>query len=105
MGPFSQSWARIWRLIKRSATRINLMWKIPERRTCSTPPSSSLRARARADASIPIRYFEEAAKLRPKEPEPHRGMAEIYRLTGRPAQATAEQEEADHLDKRLGKLN
>jgi len=32
-------------------------------------------------------------------------MAEIYRLTGRPAQATAEQEEADHLDKRLGKLN
>jgi len=52
-----------------------------------------------------FRYFEEAAKLRPQEPEPHRGMAEIYRLTGRPAQATAEQEEADHLDKRLGKLN
>ncbi len=51
-----------------------------------------------------FRYFEEAAKLRPQEPEPHRGMAEIYRLTGRPAQATAEQEEADRLYKRLGKL-
>jgi tetratricopeptide (TPR) repeat protein len=52
-----------------------------------------------------FRYFEEAAKLRPQEPEPHRGMAEIYRLIGRPAQATAEQEEADRLYKRLGKLN
>jgi tetratricopeptide (TPR) repeat protein len=52
-----------------------------------------------------FRYFEEAAKLRPQEPEPHRGMAEIYRLTGRPTQATAEQEEADRLYKRLGKLN
>jgi len=52
-----------------------------------------------------FRYFQEAAKLRPEEPEPHRGMAEIYRLTGRPTQATAEQEEADRLYKRLGKLN
>jgi tetratricopeptide (TPR) repeat protein len=52
-----------------------------------------------------FRYFEEAAKLRPQEPEPHRGMAEIYRLIGRPAQATAEQEEAERLSKRLGKLN
>jgi Flp pilus assembly protein TadD len=52
-----------------------------------------------------FRYFAEAAKLRPQEPEPHRGMAEIYQLTGRPAQATAEQEEADRLHKRLGKLN
>src|SRR6266576_941111 len=52
-----------------------------------------------------FRYFEEAAKLRPQEPEPHRGMAELYRLTRRPAQATVEREEADRLDKRLGKLN
>src|SRR6266576_1076566 len=51
-----------------------------------------------------FRYFEEAAKLRPQEPEPHRGMAELYRLTRRPAQATVEREEADRLDKRLGKL-
>ena len=51
-----------------------------------------------------LRYFEEAAKLRPGEPEPHRHMAEIYTLTGRPAQATAEQQEADRLTKSLGRL-
>jgi tetratricopeptide (TPR) repeat protein len=51
-----------------------------------------------------LRYFEEAAKLRPQEPEPHRGMAEIYTLTGRPAQAKAEQQAADRLAKSLGKL-
>ncbi len=43
------------------------------------------------------RYFEEAAQLRPQDPEPHRGMAEIYTLTGKPALATAEQKEADRL--------
>jgi tetratricopeptide (TPR) repeat protein len=51
-----------------------------------------------------LRYFEEAAKLRPREPAPHQGMAEIYTLTGRPAQASAEQQEADRLTKILGKL-
>ena len=44
------------------------------------------------------RYFEEAAQLRPQDPEPHRGMAEIYSLTGKPAQATAERQEADRLN-------
>jgi tetratricopeptide (TPR) repeat protein len=51
-----------------------------------------------------LRYFEEAAKLRPREPAPHQGMAEVYTLTGRPAQASAEQQEADRLTKSLGKL-
>jgi len=44
-----------------------------------------------------LRYLEEAASLRPQEPEPHRRMAEIYTLTHRPAQAAAEQEQVDHL--------
>ncbi len=44
-----------------------------------------------------LRYFEEAAKLRPQEPEPHRGMAEVYARTGRSAQATAERQEANRL--------
>lgn len=44
-----------------------------------------------------LRYFEEAAELRPHEPEPHRRMAEIYKLTGRASQAAAEQKEADRL--------
>ena len=51
-----------------------------------------------------LRYFQEAAKLRPQEPAPHQSMAQIYSLSGRTAQATAEQQEADRLAKNLGKL-
>ena len=46
-----------------------------------------------------LRYFEEAAKLRPQEAEPHRGMAAVYTQTGRGAEAVAEQNKADRLDK------
>lgn len=38
-----------------------------------------------------LRYFGEAAKLRPGDPEPHQGMAAIYTLTGHPSDAAAEQ--------------
>jgi tetratricopeptide (TPR) repeat protein len=48
-------------------------------------------------ASDSLRYWEEAAKLRPQEAEPHRHMAEIYYTTGRPDRAQAEQEEAERL--------
>jgi Flp pilus assembly protein TadD len=51
-------------------------------------------ARQYADA---LRYFGEAAKLRPHEPEPHRRIAEVYRLTGREAEAVAEQQQAERL--------
>jgi len=43
------------------------------------------------------RYYEEASQFQPQAPEPHRGMAEIYTLTGKPAQAAAEQQQADRL--------
>jgi Flp pilus assembly protein TadD len=46
-----------------------------------------------------LRYFEEAAKLRPQEAEPHRGIAAVYTQTGRSTQAVAEQQEADRLSK------
>jgi Flp pilus assembly protein TadD len=46
-----------------------------------------------------VGYFHEAAKLRPSDPEPHLRMAEIYRLTGRKAQATNEQQQADELSR------
>ena len=46
-----------------------------------------------------LRYLDEAAKLRPKEPEPHQRMAEIYTLTARTAEATAEQRKAERLAK------
>lgn len=44
-----------------------------------------------------LQYLQEAAKLRPQDPAPHRSMAEIYTHTGKPAQAAAEAREADHL--------
>ena len=46
-----------------------------------------------------LRYLEEAIKLRPQEPAPHRSMAEIYTLTNHPREATAELQEADRLSK------
>ena len=46
-----------------------------------------------------LRYYNEAAKLRPQDPEPHRNMAEIYTKTGRPEQAAQEKQEADRLAK------
>jgi len=46
-----------------------------------------------------LRYFQEAAKLRPQEPEPHRGIAAVYTQTGRNSEAVAEQQEADRLSK------
>ncbi len=44
-----------------------------------------------------LRYLEEASSLQPQEAEPHRRMAEIYRLTSRPAQAEEETQKADRL--------
>jgi Flp pilus assembly protein TadD len=37
-----------------------------------------------------LRYFSEAAKLRPGDPEPHQGMAEVYAVTRRSEEAAAE---------------
>jgi protein O-GlcNAc transferase len=46
-----------------------------------------------------LRSFQEAAKLLPQEPGPHRHMAEVYQLTGQAAQARAEQQQVDLLSK------
>lgn len=46
-----------------------------------------------------LRYLGEAAQLRPLAAEPHRRMAQLYTLTGRPTQAAAEQQQADRLNK------
>jgi tetratricopeptide (TPR) repeat protein len=56
-------------------------------------------ARQYADA---LRYFTEAAKMRPAAPDPHRHMAEIYTLTGHPDEAKVEQEIADKLSGKNG---
>jgi Flp pilus assembly protein TadD len=47
-------------------------------------------------------WLLEAAKLRPREPEPHRRLAEIYTLTGHPEQSKAEQQEAERLARNIG---
>jgi len=44
-----------------------------------------------------LRYLEEASNLRPQEPEPHRRKAEVYKLTARAAEASAEQKKAERL--------
>ena len=44
-----------------------------------------------------LHFFQEAAKLKPQEPAPHRGLAEVYLLTGRNEQAAKEQAEAERL--------
>ncbi len=49
-----------------------------------------------------LHYYAEAAKLRPAEPAPHRGMAKIYALTGKPSQAKAEEAAADRLARNVG---
>jgi tetratricopeptide (TPR) repeat protein len=47
-----------------------------------------------------LKYLEEAVRLRPQEPEPHRTLAEIYKLTDHPAEATIEQLTADRLSRK-----
>jgi len=54
-------------------------------------------------AAVALGYVEEAAKLRPLEPEPHRRMAEIYAGTGRPSLAAVEERRAERLAKIAGK--
>jgi tetratricopeptide (TPR) repeat protein len=49
-----------------------------------------------------LRYLEEAAKMRPDDPTPHRRMAEIYTLTGHPDDAKTQQEQADKLAAKNG---
>jgi Flp pilus assembly protein TadD len=66
-----------------------------------TLASKSQAARQYSDS---LRYFEEAATLRPQDPEPHRRMSEIYGALGRPAQAKAEQQKADTLTGASGKI-
>jgi len=46
-----------------------------------------------------LRYFQEAAKLKPQEASPHEGMAEVYAIIGRGAMAASERVEAERLRK------
>ncbi len=62
------------------------------------------KSQAARQYSASLRYFEEAEKLHPQDPEPHGRMAEIYTLTRRPAQAMAEKRKAARLLEGIGKV-
>ncbi len=47
-----------------------------------------------------LQFLQEAIKLRPGDPEPHRRLAEIYTLTARSPEAAAEWREAERLSGR-----
>lgn len=55
------------------------------------------KSQAAREYSEALRYFGEAAELRPQDPEPHLGKAEVYRLTGQPSAADEEQRQAERL--------
>jgi tetratricopeptide (TPR) repeat protein len=57
------------------------------------------RSLAAHEYSDSLRYFDEAANLRPADPEPHRGKAEVYTASGHPAEAEAERQQAERLSK------
>jgi Tfp pilus assembly protein PilF len=44
-------------------------------------------------------YLRDAAALKPSEPQPHQRMALIYKQTGHPEQASAEQQKLNQLTK------
>jgi tetratricopeptide (TPR) repeat protein len=54
-------------------------------------------AEAKSATADAIRYWKEASKLRPTQPEPHHRLSLLYAKTGRPQLATQEQKEADQL--------
>jgi len=47
-----------------------------------------------------LKYLHEASQLRPQDPEPHRRMAEVYKLTARNTEAAAAMREAERLAKK-----
>ena len=57
---------------------------------------------AAKDYADGLRYFQEAAKLKPVEASPHEGMAEIFKLTSHAAQAATEQGTAERLRNKAG---
>lgn len=54
------------------------------------------------DHSAALRYFQEAAALRPLDPEPHRGLAETHASMGHAREAEAERLQAEQLSRTGG---
>jgi tetratricopeptide (TPR) repeat protein len=86
----------------RHAHQLNLQDKGTEDLLFLTTLGLGRRSQSAKEYPDALRYFEEAAKLRPQEASPHAGMADIFKLTGRAAQAAREQSTAELLKKRTG---
>jgi Flp pilus assembly protein TadD len=54
------------------------------------------------DHSSALRYFQEAAALKPLDPEPHRGLAETHASVGNVREAQAERQQAEKLSQTVG---
>jgi tetratricopeptide (TPR) repeat protein len=54
-------------------------------------------AESKSAAADAVRYWKEASKLRPTQPEPHHRLSLLYAKTGRPQLASQEQQEAVRL--------
>jgi Flp pilus assembly protein TadD len=52
-----------------------------------------------------LKYFREAAQLKPVEASPHEGMVEVYAATGQAASAAKERSQAERLRKVAGAVN
>ena len=86
----------------RRAHQLNLQDKGTEDLLFLTTLGLGRRSQGAKEYPDALRYFEEAAKLRPQEASPHAGMADIFKLTGHAAQAAREQSTAELLKKRTG---
>jgi tetratricopeptide (TPR) repeat protein len=60
-------------------------------------------SKAGGSHSESLKLWQEAAQLRPEESLPHRSMAEIYAAMGKAAEASGEQQQAEHLSQPAGK--
>jgi tetratricopeptide (TPR) repeat protein len=60
------------------------------------------RNEAAKDYKSAIAHLEEAAKLLPTEPAPHRNLAEVFTVTGDSQKAASEQQEANRLAEAIG---
>jgi Flp pilus assembly protein TadD len=59
--------------------------------------STGKKRQAEKQYPVAIEMYQEAGRLRPQDPEPHRLLAETYGSMHNPEQATSEQRRAEEL--------
>ncbi|MGH9433284.1 MAG: tetratricopeptide repeat protein [Terriglobia bacterium] len=64
---------------------------------CEVAVILARRSHERKQDAVSLRYLKTAAEVRPRDPDPHRLMAEIYSAMGQQEQASQERREAERL--------